>query len=615
MKYIVKISSDPTVSSDFIGESHSCILDADSSIQLKPNFFKIICWYENEYSYACRVTDSIFFSESQYRTLSSKLTFVKPRFLQKLDEVQQTESYKKEMSVSCCDTGACSVYKLPFEIGPDDKAPCNQVVKISLPNSSSHSLPMCYVKHDIPPWEAVDVDLNKPEETQNKNTFSTPATHALKHACRIDNCKKEIKMGYTSEEFLKKSRSNHVSYSDSFKNELVKKSNQFRIKDKLFLPDTESLKDKDKPVEICGDGKAMALLPGLQGKSLLQTSTRIIANHKARSILITKYRKEKENLLKQTAAQLAFQGKRNCYPLEDVDNVNNTITSLVERLAKTHRVQYLYDCRNVTFRGSNSFELNNKTIQDNLHNTSKLDNLDTNDDDKKQTIDLEQSNKKPEHCVGKDQTINQKESNEKVELYVDKPEKLNEEEQKKRNMIPINVVSVINKCSNENIDSPSKQRKLHTNAKRKLDEPEFSTEMKNTFLAASETTSVCDSLFTNTIISNRNERKRDLYDKLDSASGSESNASFEISERKSQVININDLTNSMENLERLDKICRIIEISDELSDKLFSKLNNTEMDTKKRNKKWSFSDLCDRIHLDEFCEKVFGKYAANNFLS
>lgn len=102
--------------------------------------------------------------------------------------------------------------------------------------------------------------------------------------------------------------------------------------------------------------------------------------------------------------------------------------------------------------------------------------------------------------------------------------------------------------------------------------------------------------------------KQDIFDKLDSASASDSESSLHIDGKKSQVIHITDLTTSLEDLERLDKICRIVEISDELSDKLFSTLDKTEHeDNNITKKKWSFKDLCEKINLDDFCNQVFGK--------
>lgn len=102
------------------------------------------------------------------------------------------------------------------------------------------------------------------------------------------------------------------------------------------------------------------------------------------------------------------------------------------------------------------------------------------------------------------------------------------------------------------------------------------------------------------------QNKLDIYDKLDSVSASGSENSFEIHGRKSQIIDIADLTNSIDDLANMEKICKIIEISDELSDKLFSTLKKKDCNVINKER-WSFKDLCERINLDEFCDKLFGK--------
>lgn len=61
----------------------------------------------------------------------------------------------------------------------------------------------------------------------------------------------------------------------------------------------------------------------------------------------------------------------------------------------------------------------------------------------------------------------------------------------------------------------------------------------------------------------------------------------------------------MDDLVKLDKICRIMEISDELSDKLFQALPQAEVGGLRE--KWSFKELCEKIKFDEFCEAVFDK--------
>jgi len=52
-------TEDCVVSADFIGESMTSVFDADASIELNPNFVKLISWYDNEWGYSCKVLDLI----------------------------------------------------------------------------------------------------------------------------------------------------------------------------------------------------------------------------------------------------------------------------------------------------------------------------------------------------------------------------------------------------------------------------------------------------------------------------------------------------------------------------------------------------------------------------
>jgi len=45
------------VSTDFNGDAHSSIFDAGAGIELNPNFFKVVSWYDNEWGYSRRVLD------------------------------------------------------------------------------------------------------------------------------------------------------------------------------------------------------------------------------------------------------------------------------------------------------------------------------------------------------------------------------------------------------------------------------------------------------------------------------------------------------------------------------------------------------------------------------
>ena len=57
MKGILDYTDLPLVSSDFRGDSHSSIVDAQSTMMVGDNFLKVIAWYDNEWGYSCRVAD------------------------------------------------------------------------------------------------------------------------------------------------------------------------------------------------------------------------------------------------------------------------------------------------------------------------------------------------------------------------------------------------------------------------------------------------------------------------------------------------------------------------------------------------------------------------------
>jgi glyceraldehyde 3-phosphate dehydrogenase len=57
LKGILEYCDQPLVSSDFIGNSHSSIFDAPSTMVLDDTMVKVLAWYDNEWGYSCRVSD------------------------------------------------------------------------------------------------------------------------------------------------------------------------------------------------------------------------------------------------------------------------------------------------------------------------------------------------------------------------------------------------------------------------------------------------------------------------------------------------------------------------------------------------------------------------------
>ncbi|ELA41976.1 uncharacterized protein VICG_00993 [Vittaforma corneae ATCC 50505] len=70
MRNVLGLTDEEVVSSDFIGDSRSSIVDFNASMQLSPTFFKIVSWYDNEYGYSCRLVDLLFFLAKKDRRIS-----------------------------------------------------------------------------------------------------------------------------------------------------------------------------------------------------------------------------------------------------------------------------------------------------------------------------------------------------------------------------------------------------------------------------------------------------------------------------------------------------------------------------------------------------------------
>jgi glyceraldehyde 3-phosphate dehydrogenase len=59
LKGILEYTTDPIVSSDVIGNPHSCIFDSSWTTVMGGNLVKVLGWYDNEYGYSSRTADLI----------------------------------------------------------------------------------------------------------------------------------------------------------------------------------------------------------------------------------------------------------------------------------------------------------------------------------------------------------------------------------------------------------------------------------------------------------------------------------------------------------------------------------------------------------------------------
>lgn len=65
LKGILGYTEDEVVSTDFIHDARSSIVDASSCIFLNKNFFKVVSWYDNEWGYSNRLVDLAIYCNSK----------------------------------------------------------------------------------------------------------------------------------------------------------------------------------------------------------------------------------------------------------------------------------------------------------------------------------------------------------------------------------------------------------------------------------------------------------------------------------------------------------------------------------------------------------------------
>ena len=59
LRGVMAYTDEELVSSDFIGETHTCVFDAKAGISLNENFVKLVAWYDNEMGYSTKVVELI----------------------------------------------------------------------------------------------------------------------------------------------------------------------------------------------------------------------------------------------------------------------------------------------------------------------------------------------------------------------------------------------------------------------------------------------------------------------------------------------------------------------------------------------------------------------------
>ncbi len=57
MKGILGFTDEAVVSQDFVGETRTCVFDAEACIELNSKFFKLVAWYDNEAGYSNKLVD------------------------------------------------------------------------------------------------------------------------------------------------------------------------------------------------------------------------------------------------------------------------------------------------------------------------------------------------------------------------------------------------------------------------------------------------------------------------------------------------------------------------------------------------------------------------------
>jgi glyceraldehyde 3-phosphate dehydrogenase len=64
LKGVIRYSDDPLVSTDIVGDPHSCIFDSQLTMSVG-SFVKVYGWYDNEWGYSNRLVDIVAYTGSK----------------------------------------------------------------------------------------------------------------------------------------------------------------------------------------------------------------------------------------------------------------------------------------------------------------------------------------------------------------------------------------------------------------------------------------------------------------------------------------------------------------------------------------------------------------------
>ncbi|XP_041981793.1 uncharacterized protein LOC121735174 [Aricia agestis] len=580
MKNIISTSYDEAVSSDFINDEHSCILDVNSSLELTPKSFKLICWYENEYSYACRVIDTIFFLQQRFETENPTKLSVRLQSESACDVFKnygnENHTFRNKINTIAVGTDLEDNWNKNIPNVPLTKPLDKQSGQDTEENVDEEKIVKNIVyDDDFDEKSGQDVGQNVGKEMIIKNIVyydqgninishvDEQSNKIIENRERLESAKKELaKIASKTEDLLKETGYEKVKETST----VLEPSRSAKA------PSNPNDKNTDSIAIVKNVDSLVNILCGIKTQNTKETTREetdatyesIIEDLIVEENIMDVEPKNQTITTHNIEASIIISDKSGKEHTIVSIKPNKTTQSINRNINRTSRSHEHFNCDKISGRNSSEqndiaypLEFRNKR---HISRNIKINKIENGVENKKSNIILESSI-----------SLDSKKLLKLDKNYSDdeKPQISEHRESNKNEMIKKKILSSVLETSNGDVLPAFDYFKLIN--KREC-------------------------------ITNDN-----LLDKL--ASETDSDFSFRTDETKSQIIDITDFSSSSDDLARIDKICKIIEISDELSDELFSALT---VDSKSGRKKWSFKELCEKIKLDEFCEKIFGHSVNQN---